>query len=183
MMSGEKEQRTAAPIRKPMDEIQGFSFGDIISDVACVMTDFHVRATATFKGKEGSRGIMLVSADVVEGVFNGLPEVIAALNEEGGNRDVLPAPSQPIPSWDAGPRGKFAKGRGIYVCAGFIAKDIAPELGAAVIELRTATPGQKAGKYDAADYLMGWGALLRLQAALPKVLDQLRPYMANRFGY
>jgi hypothetical protein len=180
-MNGDNAQGSAVPIRKPMDEIQGFSFGDLISDVACVMADFHVRATATFKGKEGSRGIMLVSADVVEGIINGLPEVLRALHEEGGDRDVLPPPTRPVPPWNAGPRGKLSRGRDIYICAGFLAKDIAPELGAAVIEIRTTSARNKPGKYDSGDYLMGWNALLQFQEALPKVLEQLRPYMTGKY--
>lgn len=180
-MSEAAAKGTTPPKRKPMDEIQGFSFGDLIVEGACVMTDFHVRATATFNGEEGSRGIMLVAATVVETIINGLPEVMAALREEGGDRDVLPPPTRPVPPWNAGPRGKNAKGQDIFMCVGFSVTDIAPELGAAVITLHTAGALHKRGTYDSADYLMGWSALLEFQAALPKVLEQLRPYMTGRF--
>lgn len=164
-----------------LDEIQGFSFGDLIADTACVMTDFHVRANATFKGKEGTRGIMLLAANVVQTLIDGLPEVIEALREEGGDRDLLPPPSRPVPPWDAGPRGKNAKGRDMQMCVGFGVREIAADLGAAVIIINTSGARHKRGKFDSANYLMGWSALLEFQTALPKVMEQLRPHMTSRF--
>ena len=178
---GEAKRRAgkgAAP--KPLDEIQGFPFGDMITDGECVMVDMHVRANATMGGREGTRGIMLVHGDVLKQLIDGLPAVLNALREAGGDRDVLPPPSRPIPPWDAGPR--FGpQSPAMHLCTLFGVRDIAPELGAAVLVIGANDPRLGPDNSASADYLMGWSALLDFQAALPKALALLKPHMKGRF--
>lgn len=166
--------------RKPLDEIQGFSFGDILTDAECISVNMHIRANASRGGREGTRGIILLHGDQLKQLIEGLPMVINALREAGGDRDVLPPPAGPLPPWDAGPRFNSLSSA-MHLCTLFGVRDIAPERGAAVMVISATSYPHVRGKSDSADYLMGWSALLEFQEALPKALALLEPHLKGRF--
>ncbi|ODV27285.1 MAG: hypothetical protein ABT19_02155 [Rhodanobacter sp. SCN 68-63] len=155
-----------------LDEILGVSFGDTVPDESCVLIDLHIRANATFSGREGTRGNVLLHAEVLRQLIAGLPGVVDWMREEGGDRDVLPAAKLPFPGWNAGPKWNPTTGAAIYVCTCFGVRAIAPEFGAAVMVIEANNPLAGPNTYSA-DYLMGWSALREFQEALPKVLRRL----------
>lgn len=154
-----------------LDEILGVSFGDTLPKEACVLIDLHIRAKATFSGREGTRGNVLLHADVLKGLIAGLPGLLDWMREDGADHDVLPAAKLPFPAWNAGPKWN-PTGAAVYVCTCFGARTIAPEFGAAVMVIEANNPLAGPNTYSA-DYLMGWSALLEFQQALPKVLRRL----------
>ncbi len=164
-----------------MDEILGVSFGDTIPEQDCVLADIHIRTHATSGGQEGTRGHLLIQTDVLRGLIAGLPGVMEAMRDDGADRDRLPPPARPVPAWNDGPRWNPA-GATMYLCTGFGVRDIAPELGAAVMVIQTVGPEVPPGARDSQgqDYLMGWQALTAFQAALPKVLRKLERVRRRR---
>lgn len=150
-------------------EIQGVSFGDLPPVPDSVLATLHVRL---HDGKEGARDALLLHADVLRGLIAGLPEVMDALRAEGVDGDRLPPPTLPVPAWNAGPTWNPSD-LNFQMCMGFGVRDIAPELGAAVVIIQTAGLAHPKGTSDSGDYLMGWSALIAFQEALPKVLRRL----------
>lgn len=169
-MSSESEQ---------LDEILGVSFGDIVSELAGVLVEFHIRADATAGGKEGTRGPLLIDAGVLKGLIDGLPAVLDAMREYGADR-VKPRPML-LPAWNDGPRWNPAGGQ-LHICAGFGVNGMDPERGAAVMFIRATSVAHAPGTYDSAEYLMGWSALLEFQDALPKVLRKLEQRTRTNTG-
>jgi hypothetical protein len=150
-------------------EIQGVSFGDQPPIPESVLATLHVRIPG---GKEGARDALLFHADVLRGLIAGLPEVMDALRAEGVDGDRLPPPGIPVPAWNDGPKWNPTTAN-FQLCMGFGVREIAPELGAAVVIMQTASLAHPSGQSDSGDYLMGWNALNAFQEALPKVLRRL----------
>ncbi|MEY2161285.1 hypothetical protein [Rhodanobacter sp. FW106-PBR-LB-2-11] len=166
-----------------LDEIQGVSFGEADPYGEAVLVNFHVRANATFGGKEGSRANVMLPLELLQALTDGLPGLINAMRDKGADRDVLPPPAVPLPPWNAGPRWNPEVALP-HLCTAFDTPDISRELGAVVVVMAVCTPGRHASTddSDSAEYLMGWRALLGLQEALPKVVRKLEQRAASRMA-
>lgn len=164
-----------------LDEIQGVSFGETDPNGEIVMVNFHIRANASFGGKEGTRANVMIPFEFLTALIEGLPGLIKAMRDEGAACNVLPPPAVRLPEWNAGPQWN-PELAGPYLCTYFNTRDIAHELGAVVLTIGIAKPGVHASASESptADYLMGWSAVLALQEALPKVVRKLEQRAAAK---